>query len=115
MFKHCQIINVLQQLIGLIVSWKTIKNNKTKTNKFDKSCIYQLNCGYCSKFCIKKTGRSFKTRDNEHTFNFNFILDPTVCSSFISSLTQRKQFLYPQLVNLFYKNSQKNYDELIHH
>lgn len=49
---------------------KIIKNNKDKTTKENKSGVYKLNCGSCSKSYIGQTGRSFKTRIKDHYDSF---------------------------------------------
>ena len=49
---------------------KWLKNSKSKTDKNNKSGIYQLNCGTCPKTYIGQTGRSFKTRIKEHKNSF---------------------------------------------
>ena len=43
-----------------------IKNNKSKTEKDNKSGVYELNCGSCNKIYIGQTGRTFKERVDEH-------------------------------------------------
>ena len=45
---------------------KYIKNNKSKTEKGQKSGIYELKCGSCEKVYIGQTGRTFDERMSEH-------------------------------------------------
>ena len=49
---------------------KLIKNNKTKTNKLEKSGVYKLNCNDCPKTYIGQTGRCFRKRLKEHYSSF---------------------------------------------
>lgn len=49
---------------------KRLKNSKSKTNKNNKSGIYQLKCGSCPKIYIGQTGRSCSTRIKEHKSSF---------------------------------------------
>ena len=50
---------------------KLIKNNKTKTNKLEKSGVYKLNCNDCPKTYKGETGRCFRERLKEH---YSFLL-----------------------------------------
>lgn len=43
-----------------------LNNNKGKTDSLAKSGVYQLSCGECEGVYIGQTGRSFKTRRQEH-------------------------------------------------
>lgn len=49
---------------------KIIKNNKDQIKKDNKSGVYKLNCGSCSKSYIGQTGRSFQTRIKDHQDSF---------------------------------------------
>lgn len=58
-----------------------LKNNKDKTNKEDKSGVYELSCGTCDKKYIGQTGRTFKQRIKEHKYAFTHKLDKSNYSS----------------------------------
>ena len=47
-----------------------MKNNKSQTEKKNKSGVYELKCGPFDKIYIGQTGRSFKERIDEHTHSY---------------------------------------------
>lgn len=49
---------------------KFIKNNKSKTDKDQKSGVYKLLCGSCDKIYIGQTGRNFNKRIKEHRSSY---------------------------------------------
>ena len=49
---------------------KLIKNNKTETNKLEKSGVYKLNCNDRPKTYIGQTGRCFRKRLKKHYFSY---------------------------------------------
>lgn len=49
---------------------KHIKNNKTKTDKSNKSGVYKLTCSNCPKNYVGQTGRNFGQRIKEHFSSF---------------------------------------------
>ena len=53
---------------------KYIENNKSKTEKGQKSSIYELKCGSCEKVYIGQTGRTFDERmgKNFHSYRLNY-------------------------------------------
>lgn len=53
-------------------------NNKEKSNKFDRSRIYQINCNFCDEICIGQCGRNFGTMLKGHKKS---VEDKAVCSS----------------------------------
>lgn len=69
--------SVLTKKLNINVAFKTnntlskhIKNNKSKTDKEQKSGVYKLNCENCECTYIGQTGRNFKKRIKEHFTSF---------------------------------------------
>lgn len=57
----CRTISVNKNNLG-----KMLINNKDKTEKLDKTGVYQLNCDDCDAIYIGQTGRNLKKRLEEH-------------------------------------------------
>lgn len=62
--------SILTSLTTILSLDKVIKDIKTKPNKYNKSGIYKLSCGFYLKTYVDKTGSAIKKRVEEHEWSF---------------------------------------------
>ena len=86
-----------------------IKNNKEKTSNINKSGVYKLNCGTCTKEYIGQTGRSFKKRISGHLFAYT---KQKTDSAYANHLIEHNHKFNEQFEILHVNNKSKRLDFL---